>query len=159
MRDGIEQQAIKMIQTSSSYLFNPEINDCVNVTIPQVDRSREMRMQNIVGIIVDIKENHGHKLYNVATRYGCIRPLLSRNQFEMCRQRNVIDMETVYRERTVSTREIADKTAKGYNEGPSSSFCRCAKDLCKSQRCMCRRKGLLCTGRCQHGYIPKCNNM
>lgn len=172
MRDGIQQQAIKMTRTSSSYLLNPEINDCVNITVPEVDRPRKISMKNIVGVIVDIKKNHGSKLYNVATVYGCIRPLLSRNQFEMCRQKNVIDIETVDREREVSIREIAAAEEEGRKERPSSSFCRCATDLCRSLRCMCRRRGLSCTGRCQHGRDPRtgrvnqeiaarfiCNNM
>ena len=153
-------------------MSHPEINECVNVMVPQVDRPKKLSIQNFVGVILDIKENHGHKLYNVGTVYGCIRPLLSRNQFEMCRQRNILDAETVNRERLVSIREIAAAEAVGRSEGLSFGFCRCATDFCRSLRCMCKRRGLPCTGRCQHGRDPrtgrvnqklaakfKCNNM
>lgn len=156
MRDGIEQQASKMTKiTSSSSSLHPEINDCVNVTVPQVDRPRKMSMQNFVGVIVAIEEKKGHKLYSVATKYGCISPLLSRNQFEICRRRDVIDIETVDRERTVSIRKIAAAEAIKGREGPSSKVCLCAIDSCRTMRCLCKRRGVLCTERCRHGRNPK----
>nr|BDT63163.1 MAG: integrase-like protein [Hemigrapsus takanoi nimavirus] len=155
VRNGIEQQASKMIKTTSSSSLHPEINDCVNVTVPQIDRPRKMSMQNFVGVIVAIDEKKGHKLYNVATKYGCIRPLLSRNQFEICRRRNVMDIETVDRERAVSIRKIAAAEAIKGSEEPSSNVCHCATDYCRTMRCFCKRSGILCTERCKHGRNPK----
>lgn len=144
-----------MMQPTSYCSLNPEINDCVNITVPQIDRPRKTSMRNFVGVIADIREKKGYKLYSVATKYGCIRPLLSRNQFEICRRRNVIDVDTVNRERVVSIREVAAAEAKRGSEEPSSSFCRCATDLCRTMRCLCRRSGVSCTERCQHGRNPK----
>ena len=156
VRDGIEQQATKMSQAATSCSsFHPEINDCVNVTVPQIDRPRKMSMQNFVGIIVDIKEKNGNKFYDVATKYGCIRPLLSRNQFEICRRRNVIDIETVNMKELTTIRKVAASDAKRGSENPSSTFCHCAKDFCRTMRCLCRKNGLSCTERCQHGRNPK----
>ena len=121
-----------------------------------------MGMQNIVGAIIGIKKKEGHNLYNVATRYGCVTPLLSRNQFEICRQKNLIGTETLDKERT----------AEGSGKCPVLAFifCRCAKDSCKCRRCFCRRNNTSngvnmdvmsepavlinntsCTERCQHG--------
>nr|BDT63497.1 MAG: integrase-like protein [Sesarmops intermedium nimavirus] len=154
VREGIERQATAMIQTTSSSL-HPEVNDCVNITVPHLDRPQKTSMQNIVGIIVGIEEYKGHKLYNVATQHGCIRPLLSRNQFEICRRKNVIDVETVDRERILCIRKIAAAEAKRGSEEPSSSFCRCATDSCRTMRCLCRRSGVSCTERCQHGRNPQ----
>ncbi len=65
MRDGIEHQASKMIKPTLSSSLHSEINDCVNVTIPQMDRPRKISMQNFVGVIVAIEEKKGHKLYSV----------------------------------------------------------------------------------------------
>ena len=155
MKDGIEQQATEMIRTASYSTLYPEINDCIIVTIPQIDRPRKTCMQNFIGIIIGIKENKGHKLYNVATKYGCVRPLLSRNQFEICRQKNVIDIETVDRERIVSIRKIAAAEGKTDSEQATSSFCCCATDFCRTMRCLCRRSGVLCTERCKHGRDPR----
>ena len=154
MKDGIQQQATRMMRTTTDSL-HPEINDCVSITVPQVDRSVKMIVKNIIGVIIEIKEKRGHKFYNVATQHGCIRPLLSRNQFEMCRQRNIIDVETVDREGLTSVRKIAIAEAKRGSEEPSTSFCRCATDFCRTLRCLCRRSHSLCTDRCQHGRNPK----
>lgn len=146
-----------MIQTAApSSSLDPEINDCVTVTVPEVDRPRKISLENLIGVIVDIVEKaEGHRLYNVATKYGCIRPLLSRNQFELCRRRNVVDVEMVDRERTISIRKIAAAEEKRGSEKPSSSFCHCATDFCRTMRCLCKRNGVLCTERCQHGRNPK----
>lgn len=152
MRDGITQQASRMIKTTSPSQLYPEIKCCVNVTVPQIDRPRKMSMQNFVGVIVGIEEKKGHTLYNIATKYGCIRPLLSRSQFEICRRRDVIDIETVNRERTVSIRKIAE--AEAIKE-PFSSVCHCARDSCRTTRCRCKKSGVLCTERCKHGRNPK----
>ena len=155
MRDGIKQQASKMIKSNYPSSLYPEINDCVNVMVPLVDRPRKMSLQNIVGIIVAIKEKKGHKLYSVATKHGCIKPLLSRNQFEICRQRNLIEIETVNRERTVSIRKIAALEALEGGGWPSSTVCYCATDNCRTMRCLCWRSGLLCTELCKHGRNPQ----
>ena len=147
-----------MLKATSSSSLHPEVNDCVNVTVPIVDRPRKMSMQNFVGIIVAIEEKKGHKFYNVATKYGCIRPLLSRNQFVMCRQRNVIDIETIDKTRTVSIRKIAAAEEMKSSEEPSSSssnVCHCAIDFCRTMRCFCKRRGLFCTERCKHGRNPQ----
>ena len=142
--------------SSSSSSLPPGINDCVNVTVPQVDRPRKMSLQNFVGVIVAIEEKKGHKLYNVATKYGCVRPLLSRNQFEICRRRDVIDIETVDRERTVSIRKIAAAEAiRGSEKVHLSKVCHCATDSCRTMRCLCKRNGVLCTERCKHGRDPQ----
>ena len=145
-----------MIQ-STSHSSNPEINDCVNVQIPQIDRPRKISVPNFIGVIVNIKESSmGHILYDVGTKYGCIRPLLSRNKFEICRQKKLIDPKTVDRNRTISIRDIAIREAKlGNNKESLSIFCRCATNFCKSKRCLCKRNGIFCTERCQHGRDPQ----
>ena len=143
-----------MIRTSSSYSLLPQINDCVNVTIPQVDRPRKLSIENIVGVIISIEEHGHHKLYNVGTLYGCIRPLLSRNQFELSSQRNMLDPSTVDRKRQTNIRQIAALTTAAADQGPSTSssvFCYCATDFCRTRRCICRRNGKKCTDRCKHG--------
>ena len=140
-----------MVQTSTSYLLHPQIDDCVIVTIPQVDRPGKLSVRNIIGIIAEIIENQGHKFYNVATKYGCIRPLLLRNQFEMCRQTNVLDTEAMDRERTTTIRQISTATAGEKKGGDAAVFCCCATDFCRTRRCICRRRGVTCTKRCQHG--------
>ena len=155
MRDGIEQQASKMIKATSSSSLYPEINDCVNITVPQIDRPKKMSMQNFIGIILSIEEKAGHKLYNIGTKYGCVRPLLSRNQFEVCRRRDVIDIESVDRKRAVSIRKIAAAEAIRGSEEPSTNVCHCAKDYCRTMRCLCKRSGLICTEKCKHGRNPK----
>ena len=156
MRDGIEQQASKMIKGSSPSSLLPKINDCVKVTVPLVDRPMKMSLKNIVGVIVAIEERKGHLLYSVATKHGCIRPLLSRNQFELCRQKNLVDAQTVKIDRAVSIRKIAAAEAiRGSGDGASSRVCHCATDFCRTMRCLCKRSGLLCTARCKHGRDPK----
>lgn len=143
-----------MINTTFSSL-HPEVDDCVTITIPQTDRPEKMSMQNFVGVIVGIQEKRGNKLYNVAAEYGCIRPLLSRNQFEICRRRDVIDIETVDRERAVSIRKIAALEAIKGSEEPSSKCCHCATDYCRTMRCFFKKRGVPCTERCKHGRNPK----
>ena len=150
MKDGIERQASEMIKTTPSSSLHPEINDCVNVTVPEIDRPKKMSMRSFVGVIVAIEEKKGHKLYNVATKYGCIRPLLSRNQFEMCRRRDMIDVETVDKKRAISIRKIASIETE-----PSFKVCHCATDYCRTMRCFCKRSGVLCTEQCKHGRNPK----
>lgn len=153
MRDGIEKQASKMITSPSS--LDPGIGDCVSVLVPNIDRPKKMNMHNFIGVVVSIEEKKGHKLYNIATKYGCIRPLLSRNQFEICRRRDVIDVETVDKGHIVSIRKIAAAEAIKGSEKPSFKVCHCATDYCRTMRCFCKRNGTLCTERCKHGRNPQ----
>lgn len=156
MRHGIQDQAERMVG-ASSYVADPEINDSVKVNVPKVDRPRKFIAPSFIGVIIGIKKYQGHKLYSVGTRYGCIRPLLSRNQFKLCRQRDITQLEVVNRERVVSIRDVANWEARKLDRSdrPSTTFCRCATDLCNSRRCMCRRQSLRCTGLCQHGREPR----
>lgn len=158
MKQGISKQATSMVspEASSSSDLHPRLNDCVTITIPRPDRPKKMGIKNFVGIIVNIQERNGHLLYDIATKYGCIRPLVSRNQFVISRRKNIIDIDTVDKDRTVSIRKIAAAEAiVNKEETQVTTFCNCATDYCRTMRCFCRRSGVLCTPNCKHGRDPK----
>ena len=146
MEEGIRRQAADMLRRSAaaaSLLPPPGINDCVTIPIPEVDRTGKTAVSNLIGMVVGIREEDG--LYEIATEHGRVNSLLSRNQFEMSRRRDIIDEVNVSESKSI--REMTKSTAV--------IKCHCYSNYCQNKRCLCRRKGMLCTDKCLHGRNSK----
>ena len=92
-------------------------------------------------------------LYDIATKHGRLKPLLSRSQFEICRHRNLLDISEVSTNCIISLREAALKTniiADDCIVIPTK--CHCVIDFCRTRRCICKRANILCNKKCL------CNN-
>ena len=166
---GIRKQATKMLRYSIperqiSEVVRPSVNDCVIIPIPLADRLCKMSMNNVLGIIVEIiplrssKSNSNNKeiqqqsdrnLYDIATKYGRLKPLLSRSQFEICRHRNLLDISDISTNCTISLREAAMKTnILVDNCVVIPTKCHCMIDFCRTRRCICRRSNIPCNKKC-----------
>lgn len=143
-----------------------EINDCVNIHIPLVDRPSKITMTNLLGIVLDIKVispssslppfgvKISKKLYDIGTKYGRIRPLLSRNQFELCRRRDLFSL-TIDKMSLISIRQAVMREANVIH-GSSIKRCKCTQN-CNTRRCICYRLNLYCSQFCKHDH-HKCKN-
>ena len=132
----------------------PRLNDCVTIRIPEVDRGGKMNAANLIGVVVGIEERDGHPLYEVATEHGRVNSLLSRNQFELSRRRDIIDLSLINTDESKSIREMAAGSSSTKSSS-SSIKCHCYSNGCQNKRCLCRRKGVLCTEKCLHGRNSK----
>lgn len=174
---GSSKQAMTMVwqssslpssSTSSSESLLPQINDCVMIVFPPVDRPSKTSMLNIIGMIVGIDvrvhtNSHSHHLYRIATEHGCLHPLLSRTQFELCRQRDLLNIRNQEIQWVVSIREAERMMTMANSSSPSSStmllpppptkiFCYCHSSSCMNQCSMCRLSGVVCTDCCCHSH-------
>ena len=163
---GTRRQAAEMIRRSPAPA-PARINDSVTVPIPAVDRPGKMAMSNAVGVVVGTRETANGALYEVATTYGRIRPLLSRTQFELASRPDLLDRRDVNEEQTVTMRKLG--ILQGGSVVTPTVKCYCNTDFCRSRRCLCRRNGQLCTSHCRHGRdhrtgkidpeaAPRCTN-
>lgn len=139
-RDGLLQQAEKMIKRSRVLHQAGNPGDNVTVSIPLVDRGRG-DPRNIMGVIIDRDCND---MYRIAVRAGLLEQKYSRNQFDLCTQkllslsdvrqdREVLVRVAVHEESKCGDRVISDVTA-GYR--------------CKSNRCKCFKANVKCNSRC-----------
>lgn len=154
VREGTEKQAKDMLRRSAGTKTpTVEIDDCVIIPIPTVDRPTKMTMTNLLGVIVNIREDDGgNRLYDVATKHGKLRPLLSRTQFEVCRRRDLLDPIV-----STGTTSLRDAVAAIAPPITTNLICHCILDFCRTRRCICKRSGVMCTARCKHP-MTKCSN-
>lgn len=168
--EGICKEARVMLKKSAHMEDNEvEVNDCVNIHVPLVDRPNKATMTNLLGIVLAIKKCEpttlpsdntsiiiSRKLYDIGTKYGKIRPLLSRNQFDLCRRKDLFSHLIIDAESLISIRRAVIKEAGSI--GFSVKKCKCTYD-CTTNRCICRRLNLNCTSSCKHISDEHCKNM
>ena len=81
-RDGLIQQAERMLKRSRVENSAANPGDNVTLPIPLVDRGRG-DPRNIIGVVLDRDEND---MYRIAVRHGVLKGKYSRNQFNLCSQ-------------------------------------------------------------------------
>lgn len=159
-----------MLKKTSTIIAEEDIgvNDCVIIHIPLVDRPNKVTMTNLLGIIVNIKSSPSssaaaaaaglklnERLYDIATKHGKIRPMLCRNQFDLCRRRDLFSNLVVNKISIISLRHAVMKEAK-VNGLATIKKCKCT-NKCDTNRCICRRMNFFCSQYCKHNH-GKCKN-
>ena len=139
-----------MVKCSPIHLKGGEVGDNVAVPIPLVDRGRG-DPRNILGIVIDRDEND---LYRIAVKAGILSTKDSRNQFDLCPQRLLIDSD-INTECTITLRQALKSTATG-GQGFFRCDCSKGKKQCQTNRCKCFKAKRLCNSRC-HSSVT-CQN-
>jgi len=146
-REGFEEQAKKMKETSSKKFQKPTLGQKFRIKIPDIDRVK-MDPRSIIAVITDIKDE---EFYELATKLGKLKALYTRKQFTLCKE-NLLSIEEVGTEE-ISVREVVNKLALVGGQGFRK--CICSKK-CTTKMCLCKSANLPCNSKC-HNSQPCCN--
>ena len=105
--------------------------------------------RNLPGVIVDVDDN---EQYTIACPSGVLKGKYSRNQFDVCPQ---MMLDDVNRECTVSLRSAVSKESSTGGQGFVKWNCGGTKK-CQTKRCKCLKNNILCNSRC-HSSLNCCN--
>ena len=130
-----------MVKRSRIKLTACQIEDNVTVPILLVDRGRG-DPRNILGVIVSRSESDQYK---IATRYGLLKGSYSRNQFDICPERQLVDGD-IDKENMISLREAVVKASLCGGQGYVKCSCNGPKKY-KNNTCKCYKAKLLCNSR------------
>ena len=145
-----EDQAEKMKELSAKRFKAAEVGQCVKVPVPGVDRGKT-DPRNILAVVLEVTQDG---CYQLGTKNGVLKQLYSRNQFDPCKEK-FLCVEEVPREKEVSLRQTASVLSDGNGQG--FQRCNCTNSTrCGSNRCNCKRRGLLCNSKC-HESTTCCN--
>jgi len=146
-REGLEEQAKRMKATSSKKFQKPTLGQNVRIKIPDIDRAK-MDPRSIIAVNTDIKYE---EFYDLATKFGQLKALYTRNQFTLCKE-NFLSIEEIGTEE-ISVREVVNKFSlvggQGFRKYNSSK-------KCTTKMCLCKSANLLCNSKC-HNSPPCCN--
>ena len=141
-REGIVQQAERMIKRSRLEHAPGNPGDNVTVPIPLVDRGRG-DPRNIMGVIIDRDCND---LYRIAVRGGMLQGKYARNLFDLCTQR-LLTREDVSEVSDIGLRRAVQLESKCGGQGFVKCNCSGA-NRCSSNRCKCFKAKVKCNSRC-----------
>lgn len=141
-RDGLVQQAKKMKRNSDAQFPPPAIGATVRVPVPDVDRSK-LDDRCLLARVMRVTDND---LYELGTTSGRLEQLYARSQFSVCSE--IFIDEAAVPQNTVSLRSAATKNSEERGGHGQGFFrCQCTKG-CDTNRCICRRKAILCNSKC-----------
>jgi polyphosphate kinase len=78
-REGLEEQAKKMKETSYKKFQKPTVGQNVRIKVADIDRAK-MDPRSIIAVITDIKEE---ELYELGIKLGKLKALYTINQFTL----------------------------------------------------------------------------
>ena len=136
---GQQIQAEEMMSSSKRRLVDLKVNDNIIIPVPRVGRG-PIDCRNIRGIIVD-KTVIGYK---IGTTVGVISGLLSRNQIEKIHGHELTILD-VHDNTEISVRKAVQLLSLYGGQGHIHCSCRSG---CKTGKCKCKRKNILCNSRC-----------
>ncbi|CAJ0926936.1 unnamed protein product, partial [Mesorhabditis belari] len=137
---GQEKQAEKMLLASKQRFHPVNVGDNVRITIDPVDRPK-IGHRNLM--VVD-------DLYSIGTTNGVLPQMFSRNQLHPC-ETEFISVADVP-DRTTSFRAAVGESSVHGKQGHRHCLC---TGGCSSNRCACKKSGLLCNSRCHHSLSCK----
>ncbi|RNA29266.1 KRAB-A domain-containing 2-like [Brachionus plicatilis] len=150
IRDNVRtnqgKQAELMKLRSKKYIPEVNIGDFVTLPIPEV----ETEAPNLICRIVDI--DYDKSLHELASEAGVLNTLFARNCFELIKD-CVVDIQ-VKLDKSLSVLEAVSQLSIGGGQGMVK--CNCTSQ-CLTNRCSCKKGGLLCNSRC-HGGNSSCKN-
>jgi hypothetical protein len=131
-------QAERMVKRSRIEPAAGNPGDNVTVPIPLVDRGRG-DPRNIMGVIIDRDNND---MYRIAVRAGMLKGKYSRNQFDLCVQKLLLESD-VSQAQEVALRTAVQMESKCGGQGFLK--CNCSGTAsCKTNRCKCFKAGVRC---------------
>ena len=113
-------QTERMVKKSRIDLAHGHPGDNLAVPIPLVDRGRG-DLCNILGVILDRNENN---MYTICVKSGILRSKYARNQFDLCLQRLLQEMDVDGTKTTTLRQAVTQESTSG---GQSYVKCNCAR--------------------------------
>ena len=92
-KNGLEKQAIRMLNRSKQIIKPASLHDNILVNIDKVDKS-QVNSPNLLCLIIDIKEHDRKTSYKCATRDCMLKNWLSRDQFDINKQK-ILSLESI----------------------------------------------------------------
>lgn len=123
------------------------VGSTVVIPVPQVDGDR-VNAGSVLAVVLDVTEDG---LYRLGTQGGVISQLYRRSQFSTCPV-DLLDAKTVPRENKISLCSAATAQSVAHGQG-FRCFC---KQKCRTNKCACKKEGVLCNSKC-HGSL-NCSN-
>ncbi|RNA35075.1 KRAB-A domain-containing 2-like [Brachionus plicatilis] len=149
VRTNQARQAESMKTRSKTYIPEVSIGDYVALPIPDVDKGLS-EAPNLICRIVDI--DYSKSLYELACEAGVLNVLFARYGFDLVKECSVeLDIKL---DKQLSVREAVKELSIGGGQGILK--CNCTAG-CLTNRCTCKKAGVLCNSRC-HGGNSNCKN-
>jgi hypothetical protein len=142
---NLTECADKMAQQHIHKLGEARIGDTVQVEVPSVDRGPGDLLHVLAYIISSNKQNMTYKL---ATSFGKISGMFTRNQFHICKQQ-ILKSETLNLDESFSLRAISGKNSISRKQGFQHCLCSGKCD----RRCSCKNAGVKCGTKCHKNKI------
>ncbi|RNA33820.1 KRAB-A domain-containing 2-like [Brachionus plicatilis] len=149
VRTNQARQAESMKTRSKRYIPEVSIGDYVALPIPDVDKGLS-EAPNLICRIVDI--DYSESLYELACEAGVLNVLFAGNCFDLVKECSV--ELGIKLDKQLSVREAVKELSIGGGQGILK--CNCTAG-CLTNRCTCKKSGVLCNSRC-HGGNSNCKN-
>eukprot|EP00102_Acyrthosiphon_pisum_P023247 XP_016660457.1 PREDICTED: KRAB-A domain-containing protein 2-like [Acyrthosiphon pisum] len=147
-RDNLEIQAKKMKNLSNAKFPEAKEGSTVQLKIPNIDRGRG-DPRSVIAVVLKITEDG---FYQLGCKSGILKQLYARSQFTTCSE-NLISLSDIPQEKEISLRSAATEQSIGNGQG----FFKCTCiTKCTTNRCICRKNGVLCNSKCHHNQA--CTN-
>ena len=144
-RQRTEENAKKMLSTSSRKIATLNQGDCVLLSVPKVDRGPG-DSRNIVCLIINQKNG----VNQVASKHGTIKGWFGPESLSVAGC-NFLRNEDIPVEKCISLREAVCLESGG--QGMSKCACKPSSQQCTKNRCACKKSNVLCNSRC-HNSLP-----
>lgn len=134
--------AAKMVTFSEELFPQLQVNECVTLSVPQVDRG-PLDLKSIFGVVTDFRNG----VYQIGTKNGLIKGWFPRNKLNVAGTRTV-SVEDVPKEVLLSLREAASFQSIVGGQGYQKCTCKANKNQCRTKRCSCFQLSVKCNSRC-----------
>lgn len=148
-REGIQQQAERMLQRTVRKYPDALIGSNVKIKIPTVDRTR-IDFSNLLGVVMEVKGDF--PMYKIGTKIGVLQNYYNRKDLTIISE--VFLLVADVPDKIVELRTAASDASLFGGQG--MALCNCRSN-CGSNTCGCRKKGLNCTSSC-HKKNDSCIN-
>ena len=110
------------------------------MAIPTFDRGKG-DSRNLLGKIIEVNDK-GNAV--IGTQHGRLNDMFGANEMSICKQDSILQEERNW-ETSISIREAASQQSLSGGQG----FFKCScKSKFSSNRCKCKKNGVLCNNRC-----------
>ncbi|XP_049702878.2 KRAB-A domain-containing protein 2-like [Helicoverpa armigera] len=144
---GTKRAAAKMENDTAKKLPPLSNGETVIISIPKADRG-PLDIQNIRGKIVDFQNG----VYRVGTKSGIIKNWFERHEMQISSD----DYDDDILDTPISLRETVLRESLFGSKGFQKCVCRPAKNQCRTKRCACFKKNMLCSPKC-HNHLTCVN--
>lgn len=146
--ENLKRAAATMCTTSNKKFKEIDVGATILVDVPKYDRA-PLDNKNITGRVIDKKNG----LFQVGTSVGIIKDWLPRNALQISPGAQFTGPVP---EVVLSIRGISSQLSPFGGQGFKQCHCKKSSKQCSSNKCACKKHGLLCNSKC-HKSLNCCN--